>query len=85
MVLMAHGDTSYDDLGSGSSVPRKLTVTALASGAPIGTRGRLYGEINSKINPQNFALRSDKFGVQVGCDFRLLDFPDILGFRYFWF
>ena len=45
MVLMAHGDTSYDDLGSGSSVPRKLTVTVspekgLASGAPRKPRQR---------------------------------------------
>ena len=28
MVLMAHGDTSYDDLGSGSSGPRKLSFSA---------------------------------------------------------
>jgi len=51
MVFMAHGDTSYDDLGSGSSVPRKMTVTD--DFRMISTSMELWAGGENKLNAEN--------------------------------
>jgi len=54
VVVMAHGDTSYDDLGSGSSVPRKLTAPSrlAARFLPVVLKSHF-----SKIQNRNLGLK----------------------------